>query len=383
MNHPNSEHGFDQTDPKLRSENELTREKLESLGVQNIDWAFGIDDEKDIDGNKIDADILWVRFKKPEGEEFADLEGVEGKLYLPKEGKRELILFTPGMPGGNAGRFEQRYARAFTDAGYSFFTVRHNGTSLTGEASGEIINSEKRRQLAVARGEHHIGGTKEGGYKQSEVVNETLTAFLALQNKFERVHLMGQSMGVAASNNTIRRLKDHPAIKRIDRVIGISGYVGKKEGEEPLDGVWDGLKMPMEDLAEYEMVYTERVDGNFVRDPKEYARQMHEVGKLNNELEVPDHIKYVLVFTPDDPLIGGPDLSKQDPAADYGPKAKHKIVIRDESMLGAPRPHSMLWIKPENLLKAVEAKYGGTHPHYFKVPRTQKGKDTPIVEKAK
>ena len=347
-----------------------TQEQREE--TSHLETMFEIEDEKDIDGELIDADIRWVKITKPASEEFADLADIEGKLYTPrKNNNRQLIIFTPGFPGGNAGRFEQRYAKTFTDAGYSFFTIRHNGTSLTnGDTSLEVLNSAQRMAIAKEKSEHHIGGTKEEGYSPVEVVKETIPALLALSKDYDKVHLMGQSMGVAASYQAASRTMSHPEVSsKLGNIVGIAGYVGGAE-EKPGD-MWDGMKMPMEDLIDYEFGYIQKVDTNAVPTKEKFREEMWKVAELNTHMQVPAHVGNILVFTPEDPLVAGPDKEEENYVSEYGPPSSRKLIIRDESALGEPRPHSMLWIRPENLLRAVQAEVSSHGPHYIKVPKTR------------
>lgn len=348
-------------------------ERLRTEGIENVKFAFDITEERDGKGDVISAEISWVQLEKPEGQEFEDLAAIEGKIYLPKENaNKELILFTPGFPGGNAGRFEQRYAKSFIDAGYTFFTVRHNGTSLTnGETSLEILNSAKRMKIAEQAGEHHIGGTKPEGYSPVDIVNEPIAPLMALQNKFKRIHLMGHSMGVAASYNTLRRMENHPEVlKKIGNVVGIAGYVGG-DVENP-DRIWDGLKMPMPELTKYEYQYVRKVDANMIPEER-FEEEMGKVARFNDELVVPDHIGNILIYTPNDPLVSGPDKSGEMALETYGPPSLRKLIIRDESNLADKKQHSMLWISPQGLLRAVKAKVSGKGPHHAKLPNAEKG----------
>lgn len=273
-----------------------------------------------------------------------------------------MIVFTPGFPGGNAGRFEQRYAKSFVDEGYAFLAIRHNGTALDKpETADEIINSPDRMKLAVSLGERYIGGEKDGGYRLTDVVKETVIPLIALHDKFNRVHLMGQSMGVASSYYALDRLKDnHDIIEKIGNVVGIAGYIGGNSEEE---GIWDGMKMPAKDVIGYERSYIERVGTNAVITEED----MRAVAELNDDNDVPDHVGNILVFTPKDPLIAGPKGPEKDFICNYGPKTNRKLVISDESNLDAPKQHSMLWIKPENLLRAARARVSAHGPHYARV----------------
>ncbi|MDD5050171.1 MAG: alpha/beta hydrolase [Candidatus Pacebacteria bacterium] len=353
-------------------------ERLRQLGIKP-ELAFSIEDEKNLKGEKVNAEIFWTKIGKPDGEEFADLVPVESKIYLPKENANgELILFTPGFPGGNAGRFEQRYAKDFTDAGYAFATIRHNGTSLTnGKTSAEIMNSPKRTEIAKQAGEHHLGGTRPEGYTPRQMIDEPVGVLLALQEKFKRVHLMGQSMGVASSYNTATRLKNHPEVTdKIGNIVGIAGYVGGTDGVP--DGIWEGMKdfdgggkypNGMDGLIAYELDYVKKVDLNFALNADQFKQSLKEVAEKNAEMEVPEHVGNVLVFCPGDPLIAGPKAKTGEELLQYGPETKRKAVIEDLSMPESEKAkaHSMLWIEPENLIRAVEAKVSSHGPHYFTV----------------
>ncbi len=347
-------------------------ERLREIGVENAVFAFTIEDEKDLEGTPIDAEIFWIRFKKPEGKAFADCVDVEGKLYLPKgeSTNHELILFTPGFPGGNAGRFEQRYAKEFSGAGYAFFTVRHNGTNLVKpDTAPEVLNSRKRMDLAAIAHEQHIGGTRPEGYGMSDIAREPITPLLALQHRFRRIHMMGQSMGVAASYNAVTRMEARPdVLKKIGNVVGIAGYVGKEDGGN--EEAWDGMKKPVNELIDYEFGYIQKVGTNAIPDKERFRQDMKDVAAVNARMQVPEHVGNILVFTPGDPLIAGPDTTKDHYSREYGPRTDRKLIIRDETDLKDPKQHSMLWISPANLLRAVQANVSARGPHYIKVPRS-------------
>ena len=341
---------------------------LRERGVENIDFAFAIERELDIDRQDIPADIFWLRFGKPGDPDLRDTAAVEGKIYFPKKPNHELVLFTPGFPGGNAGRFEMRYAKTFVDAGFTFATVRHNGTNLLKtDTAAEIINTPKRLEIARQMRDQHLGGTKPTGYTLPEIIKEPIPPLMSLQKKFTRIHLMGQSLGVAASYNAVSRMEKHPDVSRkIGNIVGIAGYIGGEEGTAGQQ--WDGLKMPADDLADYELSYVAKVGANTVTTREDFKNSMRQVAQLNERMRIPDHVGNILIFTPEDPLIAEPDKTVADYASSYGPRSERKLIIRDESAPGDNKPHSMLWIAPENLLRAVEAKVSSHGPHYVKFP---------------
>ena len=322
------------------------REGYEQMARENeraftgVHTMFEIDEEKDLSGETINADIRWVMVASSGG----DIAPVEGKLYIPrKDHRNEIIIFTPGFPGGNAGRFEMRYAKPFTDAGYSFFTIRHNGTSLTnGATSLEILNSKQRMDLAAERSEHHIGGTRPEGYSPVDITNEPIGPIESFARAYGKIHLMGQSMGVAASYNALRRLKNlnQPhVLEKIGNVVGIAGYIGTNGARFLTEEVWDGLKMPIGPMIDYEYEYVAKVDANMV--PKErFKAEMWKVAQQNSEMIVPDHVGNVLVFAAGDPLIDGPeaaldavDQAGKSAARCSGQNLQHGTALREVSQV--------------------------------------------------
>ena len=346
-------------------------ERLRELGIENVSLALAVEHEKDISNNEINAEILWAKFKKPTDAEWVGCTDVEGKLYLPnskeKDNGSELILFSPGFPGGDAGRFEQRYAKTFTGAGYAFFTIRHNGTNLANpKRSPGVINCPERMAVAQALSEQHIGG--ERSYNQVEVVNEPITPLLSLAPKFDRIHLMGQSLGVAASYNAATRLAGHPDItEKFGNIINISGFVGKDKNDPQDD--FDGMKMTINELTDYQFEHIAEAGTNTAKTHEEFKAAMKQVAQLNAKINIPEHVGNILIFTPGDPLIAGPHTSEQDYLNNYGPQTSRKLIIQDMGNLKDKKQHSMLWIAPENLLRAVQADVHGRH--YIKLPNTK------------
>lgn len=348
--------------------------ELRDLGIENIDMAFAISEEKDGQGESIDAAIDWIKFKKPEGEGFDDLADVECKLYRPnKNSNNELVIFTPGYPGGNAGRFEKMYAKAVVEAGYTFCTIRHNGMSLTnGESSLGRVGSKKRMDIAAQTGEHHIGGTRERGYGFWDVVNEPITPLLALYEAFDKVHFIGHSCGVSANYNSLRRTQDMQDLwNKVGNVVSLSGYVGKDSQGE----TWDGIKLPMNTLMEAEMEAATEDDVNMCS-RQTYVKEMAQVAEANRGMKIPDEVNNVIIFTPQDPIVAGPDKKssreeKDTYVTEYGPNTKRKLIIRDETGLGKKKQHSMLWIQPEAVILALNAKIEkdgvNAGPHYMVV----------------
>jgi len=354
-------------------------ESLRSKGIDNVVMAFAIENEKTANGSEVNVEgVYWMKLDVPEIEEKEKLMPVEGKIYFPKNTNGELILFTPGFPGGNAGRFEKIYTQAFLDAGYTFFTIRHNGTSLTnGELSADILNSEKRMDIALQVNEHHIGGTTAKGCDPDIMMDEPIVAINALQGKFQKIHLIGQSMGVASNYNAVTKLRDDQEFKqKLGNIIGISGFITGEQ--ESSDGIWEGMKKfesdkegvtpGLEALISVNMDYAKKVDLNFNFTTDEYKEFYSRVANKNKNMVVPENAGNILVYCPEDPLIVGPNFSDEDSILNYGPKSRRKLIVEDFSKPALDKKaHSMLWIDPKNLVRAIQTKVSDHGPHLIKV----------------
>ena len=228
--------------------------------------------------------------------------------------------------------------------------------------------------IAHDAGEHHIGGTRPEGYGPSQMIYEPINVVCALAKRSKKLHLMGQSMGVASSYSTLTELAPHPEItSKIGNVVGISGYVG--DTSEAPDGIWSGMKQNFSVTAAYEAGYMERVDLNAPRDGAWFAQQLKMVAAQNERMVIPPHVGNVLVYTPDDPLIAGPNRDENDSVKRYGPQSSRKLIVEDRTIPEEHRKkaHSMLWIAPPNIVRAVQAKVSEHGPHFVRFPKDNTG----------
>ena len=352
------------------SQNQEAMQELKDLGIK-VEFALKLSIEIDQQtGKEIPAQPYWVTWPRPEGEAFQDLLPVEGKVYIPETSNKELIIWTPGFPGGDSGRIERLYAKTFADVGYTFATIRHNGAPLQHpESSASIINSPERLALAKQRGEKFIGSEKRSGYLMTELVYEPLVAFEALQEKFDRVHLLGQSFGGTSSWNSVDRLRQlHPdAIKKIGNLISVAGWLGAEDANDPAR--LKGFKLSIEDTYQREVKGAAEDGVNIDTDHDRLIASMKEIAARTKRVQIPDHIGQILVVSPEDPLIALPETEWQEQkdqadaesrlvrALVYPGATRKTLIIKDETALEKPKQHSMLWIKPENLLRAVREKF--------------------------
>ncbi len=351
--------------------------ELKDKGIR-VDFAMKLPVEIDKQtGAEVPAEIYWVRWPRPEGEANKDLLPVEGKIYLPKQPNKELIIWTPGFPGGDSGRVERLYAKTFAESGYAFATIRHNGAPLQHpESSASIMNSPERLALANQRGEKFIGGEKPTGYGMTELVYEPVVAFEALQKNFERVHLLGQSFGATSSWNSVDRLRQtHPeAVKKIGNMISVAGWLGAHDRNDTTR--LKGMKVKLEDIYQREVKGAAEDGVNIDTDHDRMLATFRELATRTEQVQIPDHVGQIAVISPEDPLIALPETEWQEQKDEavaedrlvrtlvYPGATRKSLVIKDETALGKPKQHSMLWIAPENLLRAVRAKVSARGPHY-------------------
>ena len=111
----------------------------------------------------------------------------------------------------------------------------------------------------------------------------------------------------------------------------------------------------------------EAADMNITTDPATLREQMKEVAERNKRMKVPARVRNIMVFSSADRIIAGPK-SKRDAIEDYGPPSPNKLIIRDKSKPeDDDSPHSMLWIDPQNLIKAVKMTISSKHARYIEV----------------
>ncbi len=371
--------------------------ELAERGIR-VEAAFAIPEERDKEGELIDADIYWVRYPKPVPtgrDEFADVLPVEGKLYLPRNPNGELIQFGPGYPGGVAGRFEQHYAKSFVDAGYAFATIRHNGTSLEDTPkTREIMNSPERFRRAREAGERFIGGERPDGYRMGELVYEPLVLLMALGNHFQRVHLMGQSFGATSIWASVDRLvRAQPeVIHKIGNLVSIAGWLG---------GAYDaavdrlhGMKESIEPVIDRNLEYAAQTGMNIdTTSPTHRERMREDMRAIATRLQqavIPTPINQVVIQSTEDPLITLEALGVDPTVSTYPAITSRSIIVHDQSgrdpRTGAwlDKQHSHLWIRPENLLRAVRANLSDRGPHVRTVrnplPKSERSTSHPTEE---
>lgn len=167
--------------------------------------------------------VEWTVFK-------SDGRIVEGQVFEPDTPSRNFILFCPGFPGAGATVFEQRHAASLVEAGYTLVVLKHNGTRLQGPQAPQMINNAARLMQARVRGDTHLGG---GPSTVEDWLLEPLTALKTLSDKFDDIHIIGNSFGALSSMWSLT-MPDAP-LDRIKTLLLMAGAQGFHGPENPMD----------------------------------------------------------------------------------------------------------------------------------------------------
>jgi hypothetical protein len=157
---------------------------------------------------------------------------VEGKLHIPKAEPTRLLVYMPGFPGGGATDFEANHLAKFLDAGYTVFTIRHNGSLLTGEHSDYYISCPPRQKKAKLDQQQYLGAPKT--FDIGDWLLEPFIAIEALGEVFEEIVIAGHSFGGLALFYSMRELvrTRSKQLSKIKRVVSLAGATGRVRSEE-------------------------------------------------------------------------------------------------------------------------------------------------------
>lgn len=203
-------------------------EQLKAFEGIDLSLSFKIDEEKDEAGEPIAGKAYWVGLQDGEHK-------VEGKLYQPEidKQKKELVIFEPGLPGNGVVIFDQRHAAKMIKQGYDVFSARHNGTVLNAEKSARYVNCPQKQELGQQQGQEYLGQP----FSYTEWGREVLTAIKALENKYNKIHLISHSMGALNTLNSLAHLKEEAPelIPRIESFTSLAGSLGQLKSNGDFD----------------------------------------------------------------------------------------------------------------------------------------------------
>lgn len=147
--------------PKIENKPPKLEKLFSVIDKEKIDEeiTFRLDNEKNINGDKIPGEAFWLRLKDPKNPELTR----EGKLFIPMQNNGELVVFEPGMMGSGNRWMEQKYISLLLKSGYTFFSARHNGTEIKPsrgkqEKTDEYIYCPERIKQGLEINDTIIGG---------------------------------------------------------------------------------------------------------------------------------------------------------------------------------------------------------------------------------
>lgn len=363
-----------------RSSHENNKENLDAIEFIKDKLGFESDlvfenAEVDENNNEIKAKIFWVRFPSPE--KLRANPPVEGKVYLPEQPNGRLIVFAPGSPGGDAGSFERKHAKTLVEAGNTLITIRHNGQGVGVEKTPVIFNSPERVAMMEGADQTYLGQDvcdKPDGYSWLDITSEPITPILDAEQNFERISLIGHSLGATSIYRSVGMLAEtHPEVAaKIEKIISLAGYLGKPEETE--QGFWHGTKWPLEKLVDAEMADAVEDHVHIPTDRDKFKQSLIETAKELAKLQIPEHIAQILVTSPYDAAIAMPvikytreaDGKEFAQAYDYPGHQRKSLVIEDYTPPEKKTHKQTMLMHPPTLLRLLNMRLGRS-PHFVQV----------------
>ena len=185
--------------------------------------TFPLTEETDETGDDIRGESYWIAITK-DGKTQS-----EGKLFLPEQhsDQSNLILFTPGMPGGTFCRFtEKRFVNPLLKEGNSVLVLRHLGTWMNTGSSKEFIACPERERRGKSLHQETIGEQKP--YDVHQLVGEVTEALRALGPSFANISLIGHSSGALGEALALQEIPEDIQ-RKIRHFISLAGLVGGTE----------------------------------------------------------------------------------------------------------------------------------------------------------
>lgn len=198
----------------------LEQEKVEQKIEQVL--APYQEEVKDLEGGHTTATVAWEKIENKYG-------NVETSTYQGVSRGEKAVFILPGL-GGGVDKHKKRAVKEFTEQGYDVVIVHRNGASFKNNPAA--FDSSKRSELAAQKGEEHLGGEEEYGYK--EWTKEFAAAASALADRYKQIQIVGESVGSLIALESLRMLKadGDPTLDKVDSFLSLAGQVGKFEKDE-------------------------------------------------------------------------------------------------------------------------------------------------------
>ncbi len=217
---------------------------------------------------------------------------VEVQVFEPQTPSNKAILFCSGLPGIGATVFEQRHASALCDHGYCVLVIKHKGAKLAGAFAPSFINNASRLMEGRTKNETHLGG---GAAKMDDWLNEPIHVLNVIADKFDDIHLIGNSFGAISALYTLTRHDVN--LSNVKSLLFMAGA----------QGVWvDGDEVGIARIWKPEYLalphITQKVE---ILDPVGACERLREVYlELPQKVKaLPEHIKFTYLVVEQDEIL--------------------------------------------------------------------------------
>lgn len=225
--------------------------------------------------------VTWQKF-----------DWVEVQVFEPETPTNKAILFCSGLPGMGATVFEQRHAAALCGHGYCVLVIKHKGARLTGAFAPSFINNAARLMMGRVNNETHLGG---GAANIQEWLDEPRHVLNVIANKFENIHLIGNSFGAISALYTLTHGDTN--VSNATSILFMAGAQGVwADGDEiGIARIWKPAYLAMPHI-------TQKVD---ISDPVGACERLREVYlELPEKVKaLPDHIRMTYLVVEQDEVL--------------------------------------------------------------------------------
>lgn len=182
-------------------------DKLENLFGKNFNPEITIEIKSDVDfdNNKIELNeqlVFWTELKDQETGEV-----VEGKVYVPKDGKvNKILIISPGYKGDFVLQ-EAEYAKDFVKNGRAMIVLRHNGLRVQGNDVQNYIYCPDKQKFGKEKEQKYLGEKNFSLENSSREVLVLLKALNDRDNNLDKIDIVGHSIGARIAIESIIEAK--------------------------------------------------------------------------------------------------------------------------------------------------------------------------------
>lgn len=277
----------------------------------------------------------WLRLSLDDG------ASVEGAYYKVEDGKNEVVIFHPGLPGDTVGRFEEEAVEALMSQGYDVFVARHNGLKKQ-EENKDFFHNTTRSEMDTG-----VSGNAMEWFSEPRVS----ISFFAQQKK--SITLLTHSFsGTAAANSFVELGQSDvgkEAASMVKKWIVASGTVWEVEGGEVLDPNRDfdvdSLKNVCKELSDNYEISEEGGNAKFI---EKTLKTLHTIDSSIGS-SMPENTEVIGIYPESDAIVS-PEVG-----TNFFSKLPRGVLYRDQYS-GDEEGHSYKRATVKDLLKVIKIK---------------------------